>query len=225
VGFVTATGDKPLKELRHTDRWETVLRACPAHAHLLDGEPISEMLAMGGLVDRYRRLAPEGQPLLTGVALLGDAFSCTNPSLGRGISLGLMHARSLRDAIASMDGDPLTFAEAWDLATETKHTPWYRDTLDEDRARLDEMEAIREEREPRAPTDETIGRNALITAAMTDADLFRTYLETRVCLTTVADSLADPAAAARIFELAADKTPFAFPGPDREQLIGLLGGS
>ena len=58
VGFVTATGDKPLKELRHLDRWEAVLRACPAHAHLLEGEPISEMLAMGGLVDRYRRLAP-----------------------------------------------------------------------------------------------------------------------------------------------------------------------
>ncbi|HEY4451622.1 MAG TPA: NAD(P)-binding protein [Solirubrobacteraceae bacterium] len=225
VGFVTATGDKPLKELRHTDRWETVLRACPAHAHLLDGEPISEILAMGGLVDRYRRLAPEGQPLLTGVALLGDAFSCTNPSLGRGISLGLMHARSLRDTIASIDGDPLAFAEAWDLATETKHTPWYRDTLDEDRARLDEMEAIREQRDPRAPTDATVGRNALITAAMTDADLFRTYLETRVCLTTVADSLADPAVAARVFELAAGKTPFAFPAPDREQLIGLLGGS
>ena len=60
---------------------------------------------------------------------------------------------------------------------------------------------------------------------MTDADLFRTYLDSRVCLTTVADSLADPAAAARVFELAAGKTPFAFPGPDREQLTGLLGGT
>ena len=225
VGFVTATGDKPLKELRHLDRWEAVLRACPAHAHLLEGEPISEMLAMGGLVDRYRRLARDGRPVITGVALLADAFSCTNPSLGRGISLGLMHARSLRDTVASMDGDHLAFAEAWDLATETKHTPWYRDTLDEDRARLDEMEAIREGREPRAPTDATELRTALITAAMTDADLFRTFLDSRACLTTIADSLADPVAAARVSELAAGRTPFAFPGPDREQLTGLLGGT
>jgi 2-polyprenyl-6-methoxyphenol hydroxylase-like FAD-dependent oxidoreductase len=225
VGFVTATGDKPLKELRHLDRWEAVLRACPAHAHLIEGEPISEMLAMGGLVDRYRRLARDGRPVITGVALLADAFSCTNPSLGRGISLGLMHARSLRDTVASMDGDRLAFAEAWDLVTETRHTPWYRDTLDEDRARLDEMEAIREGREPRAPTDTTVLRTALTTAAVSDADLFRTFLASRVCLTTIADSLADPAAAARVYELAAGKTPFAFPGPDREQLTGLLAGT
>jgi 2-polyprenyl-6-methoxyphenol hydroxylase-like FAD-dependent oxidoreductase len=225
VGFVTATGDKPLKELRHIDRWEAVLRACPAHAHLLDGEPISEILAMGGLIDRYRRLARDGQPQVTGVALLADAFSCTNPSLGRGISLGLRHARSLRDTVASMNGDALAFAEAWDLATETKHTPWYRDTLDEDRARLDEMEAIREGRDPRPPTDLTLLRNALVTAAMSDADVFRTYLESRVCLTTVADSLADPAAAARVFALAEGKTPFEFPGPDREELTALLAGA
>jgi 2-polyprenyl-6-methoxyphenol hydroxylase-like FAD-dependent oxidoreductase len=115
--------------------------------------------------DRYRRLSPNGQPLLTGVALLADAFSCTNPSLGRGISLGLMHARSLRDTVAAMEGDPLAFAEAWDLTTESKHTPWY-----------------------------------------------------------IADSLAEPAAGARVFELAAGKTPFAFPGPDREQLAGPLDG-
>ena len=224
VGFVTATGDKPLKELRHIDQWEAVLRACPAHAHLLDGEPISEMLAMGGLVDRYRRLSPNGQPLLTGVALLADAFSCTNPSLGRGISLGLMHARSLRDAVAAMDDDPLAFAEAWDLATESKHTPWYRETLDEDRARLAEMEAIREGREPPAPTDATVLRTALITAAMTDADLFRIFLDSRGCLSTIAASLAEPEARARVFELAAGKMPFAFPGPDREQLADLLDG-
>jgi 2-polyprenyl-6-methoxyphenol hydroxylase-like FAD-dependent oxidoreductase len=224
VGFVTATGDKQLKDLRHIDRWEAVLRACPAHAHLLEGEPISEMLAMGGLTDRYRRLSPGGKPLVTGVALLADAFSCTNPSLGRGISLGLAHARSLRDTVAAMDGDPLALAEAWDLATETKHTPWYRETLDEDRARLDEMEAIREGREPRAPTDATALRTALVIAMMTDADLFRVFLDSRGCLNTIADSLADPAAAARVFELAAGKTPFSFPGPDREQLAGLLDG-
>jgi hypothetical protein len=135
-----------------------------------------------------------------------------------------MHARTLRDTLAATDGDPLAFAEAWDLATDSKHTPWYRETLDEDRARLDEMEAIREGREQRAPTDATVLRNALITAAMTDADLFRIFLDSRGCLTTIADSLADPAATARVFALAADKTPFAFPGPDREQLAALLDG-
>jgi 2-polyprenyl-6-methoxyphenol hydroxylase-like FAD-dependent oxidoreductase len=223
VAFVTASGDKPLKQLRHIDRWETLLRACPAHAHWLEGEPISEMLAMGGLVDRYRRLSRDGRPLVTGVALLADAFSCTNPSLGRGISLGLMHARSLRDTVASMDGDPLVFAEAWDAITEQESTPWYRETLDEDRARLAEMEALREGREPPPPSEATVLRDALITAALGDADLFRTYLDSRACIARLGESLADPAAAARVFELAAGQTPLAFPGPDREELLGLLG--
>ena len=102
--------------------------------------------------------------------------------------------------------------------------PGYRETLDEDRARLDEMEAIREGRQPRSPSEATALRTALITAAMTDADLFRIFLESRACLSTIADSLAEPAARDRVFESPAGKTPFAFPGPDREQLAGLLDG-
>jgi hypothetical protein len=222
VGLVTASGDKPLKQVRHINRWTAVLRACPAHAHWLEGEPISEMLAMGGLVDRYRRLAPDGRPIITGVALLADAYSCTNPSLGRGISLGLKHARCLRDTVASMDGDPVGFAEAWDAVTESELTPWYRETLDEDRARLAEMEALREGREPPEPTEASVLRNAVITAAIYDADLFRTFLASRMCLERLDESFPDPAAVARVQEQAADKTPFAFPGPDRDELLQML---
>lgn len=222
VGLVTASGDKPLKQVRHIDRWTAVLRACPAHAHWLDGEPISEMLAMGGLVDRYRRLAPDRRPMITGVALLADAYSCTNPSLGRGISLGLKHARCLRDTVASMDGDAVGFAEAWDAVTESELTPWYRETLDEDRARLAEMEALREGREPPAPTEASVLRNAVIAAALYDTDLFRTFLASRMCLERLDEAFPNPAAVARVQELAADKTPFAFPGPDRNELLQML---
>ena len=35
-------------------------------------------------------------PIVTGVAAVGDAWACTNPSAGRGISLGLVHAQQLR---------------------------------------------------------------------------------------------------------------------------------
>jgi hypothetical protein len=156
------------------------------------------------------------------VALLADAYSCTNPSLGRGISLGLKHARCLRDTVASMDGDPVGFAEAWDAVTESELTPWYRETLDEDRARLAEMEALREGREPPEPTEASLLRNAVITAAIYDADLFRTFLASRMCLERLDESFPDPAAVARVQEQAADKTPFAFPGPDRDELLQML---
>jgi 2-polyprenyl-6-methoxyphenol hydroxylase-like FAD-dependent oxidoreductase len=45
-------GDRAFKAMRHAERWEAVLAACPRHAHWRDGDPISDVLAMGGIVDR-----------------------------------------------------------------------------------------------------------------------------------------------------------------------------
>ncbi len=39
--------------------------------------------------------------------------------------------------------DPYDFAATWDAVTEAELTPWYRDTVEEDRGRLNEMEALR----------------------------------------------------------------------------------
>src|SRR5215211_8210809 len=89
VTVFVAAGDRPLKAVRHEDRWAALLRACPLHAHWLDGEPLGGIEAMGGVLDRYRRLVVDGRPLATGVLPLAEAWACTNPSLGRGIALGL----------------------------------------------------------------------------------------------------------------------------------------
>ena len=77
------------------------MRACPLHAHWLDGEPITHIMPMGGLIDRYRRYNGTAGRLVS----LGDAWACTNPSLGRGISLGLAHAALLRGVLREHD-DP-----------------------------------------------------------------------------------------------------------------------
>ncbi len=107
VTTMISSGDQPLKRMRDHDPWSAVVEACPLHAHWLESEPISGVLAMGGVIDRYRRLLHDGRPLLTGIVLLGDAWACTNPSLGRGISLGLLHAKCLREAVSCHLEDPL----------------------------------------------------------------------------------------------------------------------
>jgi flavin-dependent dehydrogenase len=43
---------------------------------------------MAGILDRYRRFVVDGAPVVTGYAAVGDAWACTNPSAGRGISVG-----------------------------------------------------------------------------------------------------------------------------------------
>jgi flavin-dependent dehydrogenase len=223
VTLFMATGDRPLKGLRHRDRFHAVVAACPQFAHWLDGEEITGVLPMSGIIDRYRRLCVDGRSPVTGVALLADSWACTNPSVGRGISLGLKHARRLRDVVREHGDDPLALAQAWDDVTEAELTPWYRDTVREDRARWREMQASREGRPPDPPqtADERL-RAALFAALPHDADIFRAFMESRSSIATLDDVLARPGLAERIHEVAAGRERTPPPGPDREQLLALL---
>ncbi len=224
VTIVASSGDKMLKRMRDPDLWTAVVEACPLHAHWLDGEPITGLEAMGGVLDRYRRPLTDGRPLLTGIALLGDAWACTNPSLGRGISLGLLHTQCLREVVSAHLGDQLEFAHAWDAATEAKLTPWYRETVEEDRDRLHEIDALRNGLEPAPPSERSaVLRGALNTAAVHDPDLFRAYLASRAVLTPLSETFAQDGMAERTLELAGANERLELPGPSREDLLTLLG--
>jgi 2-polyprenyl-6-methoxyphenol hydroxylase-like FAD-dependent oxidoreductase len=225
VTIFLSAGDAPLKRLRDRALWTAVVRACPRHAHWLDGDPISGVLAMGGVTDRYRRFAVDGHPVATGIAAVGDAAACTNPTNGRGMSLGLMHVQRLRDVIRAHLHDPLEFAEAWDAVTEAELAPWYRENVAEDRARIGEIEALREGREPAPPRDSSAKlRAALLAAVPRDPDAFRAFLASRCCLTTLREAFANPQLVMRILELAktSDGPPGA--GPSRAQLLQLVDG-
>jgi hypothetical protein len=226
VTLYTASGDRPLKQLRDADAWTRLLGACPLHAHWLDGEPITGVMAMGGIVDRYRRLLYGAQPVATGVALAGDAWACTNPSLGRGMTLALMHARRLRDTARSHLDDPREFAEAWDAVTESEFAPWYTETVEEDRARLRQIEALREGRVPEPDSDPSAAmRGALFATFLYDPDVFRAFIGTRACLWRIGEACADDRLVDRMTELARDAEPMPLMGPDREQVLALLAAS
>ncbi len=47
--------------MRDVERFNAVVRACPLQAHWLDGEPITEVLSMAGVLDRYRRFVVDGE--------------------------------------------------------------------------------------------------------------------------------------------------------------------
>ena len=135
-------------------RWTALVRACPLHAHWLDGEPMTRSCrwaasstATGAAATADRR---------AGVVSVGDAWACTNPSLGRGMALGLVHASLLRDAVREHADDPAALVDACDEATERELTPWYRATVAFDRARLAEIDAIRGGAEPPAPPPEDV---------------------------------------------------------------------
>jgi hypothetical protein len=97
VVLATSNRDRALRALRDPSTFDAALAQYPLAAHGRDGEPISGVDVMAGIEDRHRRLVVDGEPIAAGVMAVGDAWACTNPSLGRGTSIGLLHARSLRD--------------------------------------------------------------------------------------------------------------------------------
>jgi 2-polyprenyl-6-methoxyphenol hydroxylase-like FAD-dependent oxidoreductase len=223
VTLYAAAGDQPLKQFRHPAVFDAVVRACPRHAHWLDGEPMTDVMAMGGVVDRCRRVGGEGRPMVTGLALLGDAWACTNPSLGRGMALGLLHAALLRAVVREHGRDHAAFAAAWDEATERELAPWYRATVAIDRARLAQIEAARRGEAPPVPDQPAARVAAALPAAMTvDADVFRAGLEIAGCLTLAADVFARPGLAQRVLAAAGPGAANLPPGPGREELLGIV---
>ena len=142
VGLITSSRDDALRSLRHADRWTAVARALAPVAHWVDGDPITKVEVMTRLEDRRRTLCPHGRPVVTGVVPVADAWASTNPTLGRGTTLALLHAVALRDTIRDVGlADPVRFATAWHDTTERDLGPAYDAVITADRHRLAEIDA------------------------------------------------------------------------------------
>jgi 2-polyprenyl-6-methoxyphenol hydroxylase-like FAD-dependent oxidoreductase len=223
--FISA-GDRPLKRLREPELWTALVAACPQHVQWLDGEPITGVLTMGGVLDRYRRFRLEGKPVATGIAPVGDAWACSNPSLGRGMTLGLRHVQLLRQVAREHLDDPRRFADALDEVTEAELGPWYRETVEEDRARMAQIEALRCGLEPPPPSGPSVKfLPALLPALTQDVEAFRAFIASRCGLTRLGEAFANEAFVARLSELVRDGERPPLPGPDRTQLLALLGSA
>src|SRR5687767_4465143 len=61
IVVMASTGDQPLKQLRHNEKWEKVMRSLPTKAHWLDGEPITDVAPMSGVLDRHRCFMRDGK--------------------------------------------------------------------------------------------------------------------------------------------------------------------
>ena len=77
VTVFASSCDAPVKALRDTECFTRLVQACPLQAHWLDGRPITDVLPMAGILDRYRRFVVNGRPVATGLAAVGDAWACT----------------------------------------------------------------------------------------------------------------------------------------------------
>jgi 2-polyprenyl-6-methoxyphenol hydroxylase-like FAD-dependent oxidoreductase len=223
VSVYISSRDQALKELRHPARWAALVAACPLHAHLLDGEPLTDVLAMSGIVDRRRRLVVNDVPVVTGLVTVGDSACCTNPSLGRGITMGLLHAAGTVEVIGKHLGAPLTLAAEHDQMTQTRMIPWYQATVEFDRARRAQLDAAIEGRAAPQPAGPAAAlQRAFGIAMLHDADIFRAMMEIITMQATPAEVFARPGFAGRVMAAAEGREAFGPPGPSRAELLGML---
>jgi len=221
MGVVASSKDAAMRALLDVDCWEKVVRSYPLLAHWTDAEPITDIQVMAKIEDRQRTYVVDGRPVATGVLSLADAWACTNPSVGRGISIGMVHSAALRSLLREMPlDDPKAVVLRWhDLTTETVE-PLFADTLTFDRHRLAEIEAVIDGRPYETDDPGWALGKALAASIMHGPDLLRGFVEVASLLDTGAGVLSRPGLAERAVALA-DLTPL--PGPDRAQLLALVG--
>jgi flavin-dependent dehydrogenase len=226
VTLVTSAKDKALRRLSDAVIWEKTVRSLPLVAHWLDGQPIDDRVtAMAGIEDRHRNLMIDGVPVVTGVVAAGDAWACSNPTVGKGASIGMLQAALLRDTIAAAGlEDPWEFACSFHHATAEIIEPWYRDTLAGDRHRLAEIDALVSggEYRPRDPGWE-IGQ-ALANAAFKDPDCLRGFVSEAMVLSRAADVVARPGLLDKVIALGSGWRDEPVPAPSRAELLSVVAG-
>jgi hypothetical protein len=180
---------------------------------------------MSGIVDRRRRAVVDGTPVATGILPVGDAMCCSNPSLGRGMTMGLMHATGTAEVVRQHLDDPLALATGHDQMSQDRILPWYRQTVQLDRARKAQIDASIAGDPTAVPPgfagDDTPGWEDLLVAMLYDPDAFRGFMEIISMLALPEDIMARPGFSDHLAKSAAHEA-FEIPGPSRADLLSSL---
>jgi 2-polyprenyl-6-methoxyphenol hydroxylase-like FAD-dependent oxidoreductase len=216
--------DKAMRKVRDGKIFDRVVRALPLHAHWVDGRPVSDVVSMASTANATRQFVVDGQPCVTGLLPVGDAWGFTNPSIGRGITLGLKHAAAVADAICPVLDRPDEMAASWGHATRLHAQPWHDATVEFDRVRGPEVEAARlGEPDPHDPADPAVaGTRAFFSATHYDPQVLSWFFEIGGCFALPTEVLSRPGVLERVIAIASENPPYVTPGPDRSQLEALL---
>jgi 2-polyprenyl-6-methoxyphenol hydroxylase-like FAD-dependent oxidoreductase len=223
VVLVTAAHDRALFGLRDTNRWERTVRALPRVAHWIDGEPLDDtVVTLTKLEDRIRHLHRDGEPIVTGVISVGDAWACTGPHRGRGATIGMLQAVALRDCMHDVGlAHPYRFAQAFHATTATDIQPWFMWVRAEDRHRLAEIDAGIRGEEYRPDDRSWELEQALRCAASRDPDCLRVFVRAALMIESFDDALTSSGLVERVVELGAGWRDEPLPAPARHDLVAL----
>ena len=215
ITFGVPSFDAELKILREPRAFTAACALLPAFAPWADparAEPITEVLAMGGLQNVLR----EG-PHASGVIAIGDALCQTNAAYGWGIALGMDHAVALAE---SLDDHPAVedATRAYHARVGVETRARWELSAQQDRARIGAWRGEPfDERDHRAAV-----QRALAPAIMLDPFVFRAVMRSTLLLDG-ADALLDPELSVRARDaIARSPRPTPLPVPTRDALLATV---
>ncbi|MCB0997983.1 MAG: FAD-dependent oxidoreductase [Ilumatobacteraceae bacterium] len=231
ITFGVPTGDRELmSRLREPDAWERAIRALtPLAPWTADGlaDPITGVESMAGLRNRLRRFVVDGEPVVTGLAVIGDALQGSNPWYGKGCALAGIAAEGLADALVEHGRDRAAIARAMDVVVRSEMEPHY--TLacrqDADRIKLHTSMHDGSEPDPIAVATRDFVLNGLLPASRTDPDVFRAFFRSLNMLEAPDALMTDPVVLQRAATAHAAKDqrpPAPTLGPERDDLLALM---
>ncbi len=225
VGFVTSSRDQRLRGLRDVEAWSRAIGQVPTARAWVDAEPITDIQVIAGIEDRYRRFVVDDQPVCTGLVSVGDAWACTNPSIGRGASIGLLHAVALRDLLRDVPTtEPELLVRSFDEITASTVTPWYAATRAFDRHRLAEIDADLAGTTYSTPDPAWPMTTALYAAALRDPDALRAQASIGGMLVPPPEALAAPGLLETVIGVGANRPRYPEEAPRHDDLVALVDG-
>ena len=232
ITLAVSTEDDTLRRALDSETtFDLVGRNLVVTAPYLDGraDAITGVHKMAGLLNRWREFAPDGQPIATGVHVVGDAAVCTNPLYGRGCSTGFWHAHLLAEAVAGHPDDPLAQATAFAASTRQFLYPWYVSSVNSDRdaRRVAGRILAGDEEDPNDAMAQmrAVLREGLLPALRMDALVLRAFFRNFNLLTPPDALLTDPEVMGRVVTVYGDREnrpPEPVLGPKRAGLLALL---
>jgi 2-polyprenyl-6-methoxyphenol hydroxylase-like FAD-dependent oxidoreductase len=199
VAIMVSSRDRAVRALRHAGPWAAAVGSDPAAAPWLDAEPLTDVQPLAGLQDITRTYVVDGAPVITGLLPVGDAWAATNPSLGRGITLGALHACVLRDVLAqSSPAQPTETGQRFAAATAAQVGPLVQMTIGFGQHRLGEMNAELDGAPYRTDDPTWSMTTALMKGARHDPVLVRAHSRIASLLATPPEVMTDPAVQTRL---------------------------
>ncbi|MFI8100408.1 FAD-dependent oxidoreductase [Streptomyces sp. NPDC086023] len=214
VTLFVHTSDPTRAALRDPAVFEAAARTfAPGAAWLaLGAEPLSDVLAMAGLDNRWSAPADERGPVASGLVPVGDALTHTNPTLAQGVSLALWAARRVA-ATAHEDPGGARFAagyRAWAVRT---LRPWFDLQVAADDSTGDRLASRA------ARTGAARESAALFDCALDDPEVMRVRARVRHLAESPERAYADPAVRRRVADWLAARPGYVpnQAGPDRDE--------